>query len=138
MYELLYIIPAPYTETDLPKIAEKVKSEIVALGGEVKKDTVIGNIKFAYPIKKQTRGFYLLIEFALEGLKLDALKARFKLLPEIARYLIITMEPIRTKEKKRARRRIKVPGIATDAVKESKGRIDLKALGKEIEELLKI
>ena len=42
MYELLYLIPAPLTEKDLPNVSKKVKKLIEQLGGKISKEENLG------------------------------------------------------------------------------------------------
>jgi ribosomal protein S6 len=59
-YELLYLVPANYTEEELVPIKEKVKELIKKFKGEVTFEDTIGKKKLAYPVAKNTQGYYLL------------------------------------------------------------------------------
>ena len=49
----------------------------------------LGRKKFAYPIKKQTQGYYLLCNFTADALKRNELEQILRDNPALLRYLII-------------------------------------------------
>jgi len=121
MYELLYIIPYPFTEKDVPSIREKVTKLIEGFGGKIVKEENLGHKKFAYPIKKVHRGYYICCEFDLESENVTALEEKLKRTPEILRFLI-TKKPLPPKAK-------------VEKVKKEE-KIDLEEFSKRIEKLL--
>ncbi len=139
MYELLYIVPGPLTEKDLPDVSKKIKNLVEKSGGSVVKENNLGNKKLAYPIKGVYRGFYLLVNFNLETKFLKDLDRDLKLMSEILRHLIIRVierkqrVPVRKSEAKTDE---VVDGAGNEAVKNKK--IDLKNLGEKIDDLFKI
>lgn len=122
LYELLYIIPTPFTENDIPLIQEKTVNLIKDLGGLIKKTENFGNRKLAYEIKHVKRGFYISHLFTLEPNQLKNLEKKLELMPEILRFLIC-LAP-RVKEKK--------PSVKKEETK----KIDLKTLNESIDQLL--
>ena len=142
MYELLYIVPAPFTEKDLPDISKKVKQIIEKLGGKITKERDLGNRKLAYPIKQVYRGFYLLLNFEIETKKLKELDRKLKLIPEILRHIVvktIKKEPIRKQARlvKEDEMPKKIIEKKESEPKKAK-KIDLKKLGERIDDLFKI
>ncbi len=134
MYELLYIVPAPLTEKNLPDVSKKVKKLIESFGGKIVKEENLGNKKLSYSIKKAYRGFYLLINFEMEAKKLKEFNQNLKLMPEILRHLII-----KAIEKRPAR--IAKKPLLDEMKKENigkDGKVDLKELGEKIDDLFKI
>ncbi len=89
-YELLYLVPATYTEEELAPIKEKVKDLIVKFKGEVTFEDIIGKKKLAYPVAKNSQGYYLLYEFYLPGENLADLNRALKLTKEILRHMIVS------------------------------------------------
>ncbi len=87
MYELLYIIPTPFTENELPQIQEKINNLIKELGGKIETSKNLGNRKLSYDIKHIKRGFYILNTFDLAPSKIKTLNQKLKLMPEILRFL---------------------------------------------------
>lgn len=145
MYELLYIVPTPFTEKDLPNIEKKVKNIIEESGGKVVKEKNLGNKKLAYPIKQIYRGFYLLSYFDIESDKIDELNKKLKLTPEVLRHLIT--RAIKETPKRRFKREDKKEEESKEEKKENKkeekkedkkDKVDLKNLGKKIDNLFNI
>lgn len=105
MYELLYIVPAPYTEKDLDGISQKVKKLISDLGGTITHEENLGGKKLAYPIKNIYRGFYLLIHFKINAKKIKELDPKLKLASEILRYMITTTIKSKPRPEKKLKRK---------------------------------
>ncbi|MBU4369545.1 30S ribosomal protein S6 [Patescibacteria group bacterium] len=134
MYELLYLIPAPLTEKDLPNVSKKVKETIEKLGGKISKEENLGNKKLSYPIKQIYRGFYLLLNFEIDPKKLKELDQKLKLIPEILRHLVTKA----IKKKKVVRLSQKKQEEKTLKSEKSTKKIDIKKLGEKIDDLFEI
>jgi len=134
MYELLYLIPAPLTEKDLPNVSKKVKEIVEKLGGKISKEENLGTKKLAYPIKQIYRGFYLLLNFEIDPKKLIELDQKLKLIPEILRHLVTKA----IKEKRVVRSSQKKQEEKTLKSEKSTKKIDLKKLGEKIDNLFEI
>ena len=122
MYELLYIIPAPFTEKDVDGIVKKVNQLIKKFKGEIVKEQNLGNKKLAYPIKQIYKGFYILIKFTMDPSKIKELDKELKLLQEVLRHMI-TVAIVRKKPEKK--------------IDKQEEKVDIKKLGKKIDNLLK-
>ena len=142
-YELLYIVPANYTEDELGPLKETVKTLITKAGGTITLEDNLGKKKLVYPIKKAHNGYYLLYEFDLDGKALLKLNTDLKLTSEILRHLIVKQSAFApnmielTKEnaKKEEREAQKKP---KEKKKEEKvdSRIKLEELDKKLDEIL--
>lgn len=99
MYELLYIIPAIYTEDELKNITNKIEALLKEEGAEILETQNVGKLKFAYPIKKQTIGFYILAVFNTEKDLLKKINRALQLEKDILRF-IITERIVKDKESK--------------------------------------
>ncbi len=88
MYELLCLIPNKYTEQEVPKIQETVKSLIEGVGGSIKKEVNFGKRRLAYPVKHNHYGYYLMTHFELASVKTKDLDQKLKVQDEILRHLI--------------------------------------------------
>lgn len=82
IYEITYI-----TKEEPQGLASK---SIQALGGNVLKESSLGSRQFAYPIKKENRGFYTTVYFEIDPEKLAELNRKLTLNEEILRHLIVT------------------------------------------------
>jgi len=129
-YELLYIIPSPFTEKDIPEIQKKIDKIINDSGAKILNEENLGNKKFAYPIKHILRGFYILVNFETEPKNIKKIEEKFKLTPEILRYLII---------KKKLKEKIETKIESKKEEKQEKEKKEnLKTLKEKIDNLLKI
>jgi len=145
-YEMLYIIPAPYTEKDVPSIREKVKKLIKDFGGEILKEENLGLKVLAYQIKKVQQGFYILLCFNLPRSQVQPLSQKLQLRKDVLRFLITKKEE--SKAKPRKKRTIKAkeePKVLEEQAKKEvkktkpkKKKIDLSKIGKEIDKLLEL
>ncbi|MBU1163990.1 30S ribosomal protein S6 [Patescibacteria group bacterium] len=87
-YELLYILSGQFTEEEVEKIKETIKKLIAKFEGIVSLEDSLGKKRLAYPIKKIMQGYYLLVEFNLDGQNLIKLNDEIKLEPKVLRHLI--------------------------------------------------
>ena len=65
-YELLYIVPAKYTEGEVAGIMKKVADLLSKHGAKLVRHEDAGKLKFAYPIDHIRHGNYVLAEFEAE------------------------------------------------------------------------
>ncbi len=93
-YEGLFILAAPIDEQTLDDRLDKIRAEIVKLGGTADRITRLGRQGFARRLKKKDSGFYVLVTFALDPSRLAALQERIRFLEEIVRAQI-TVAPRR-------------------------------------------
>lgn len=93
-YEAMIIFPDALKDEALEAALEKVEAEIEKSGGKVESKTRMGRRQFARPMDKQNSGQYMVVNFKLDGDKLTALQARFKLNEEIFRIQIVRASEI--------------------------------------------
>ena len=67
IYEIMYIVPARYSETEVEGVMQAVQGYIEKHGGKVEKAENLGRMKFAYTIKKNTHGTYVLLYAEIAG-----------------------------------------------------------------------
>ena len=92
IYETLYIVPSKYSDTELADIQGGVNALFEKHGAEVKKTDVLGKIKFAYPIKKEQHGTYVLAYFEAEGEAMTKIDQELRLADEVLRHVIVKRE----------------------------------------------
>ncbi len=90
-YELLYIVPSSFSDTEIEGVQKEVAAIVTAAGGTVIRDESLGKIKLAYPIKKVRHGTYILVQFEAETSILSDLEAKLRLEDKIIRHLITQM-----------------------------------------------
>ena len=86
-YEVLFIIDPALEDEKKEATIEAVK-EIIASEGEVGNVDVWGMRKLAYPIKKKSEGYYVVIEFKAEPTLPKELDRRLKMSDNVKRHLI--------------------------------------------------
>ncbi|MCX6740857.1 MAG: 30S ribosomal protein S6, partial [Candidatus Parcubacteria bacterium] len=84
-YEILYIIPSPFTEADAPAIQKNVNKILEEGGAKVINENNLGSKKLAYTIKNIKRGFYILTTFEASPESLANIEQKLKLAPEVLR-----------------------------------------------------
>lgn len=103
-YELVLVFGADLPEKDQKTFIDNYKKEIVKLKGKVEKVNAWGKKEFAYPIKKQTLGYYFVLEMELPEDVPAKLDAKLRLDETLLRYLLVRREEIKKapikKEKK--------------------------------------
>lgn len=72
---------------------DKLMSDIKKWAGEIKEEKVseIGERKLAYPVKRERRGDYLLLEFKADTVKGD-LEKRIQIQDEVLRHLLVRVD----------------------------------------------
>ena len=99
-YEMVVVTSAESSESDRKNLTNQIKKIIEAEKSEVVDVNDWGNRDLAYPIKKNTQGFYSVITFKGNSRIPQILSSKFRLMDEILRYLIVRKEGEK-KEKKR-------------------------------------
>ncbi len=143
MYELTYIINPVSVELDTNAAAAKVRSFINGLDGQIKKEFISDRKRLAFPIKKQTSGFYATVEFGAEPEKLAELEKFLKLNNDILRHLIIDTSGVKIEIRaKRPARTKPAPALAPGETPatlsgDKTEKVKIEELDKKLEELLK-
>ena len=88
-YELLCLFSNKFSETEVEPIRARVGKMIVDYGGQITSEEYWGKRKLAYDIDGFRHGYYHLIEFNLDGPKLQELTNRLRLSNDILRHQVI-------------------------------------------------
>jgi small subunit ribosomal protein S6 len=88
MYQLLYILPAIYTEDELKKAISKVDGVLGEAGAKNVESADLGKVKLAYKIKKHGNGSYILSKFSAETADMKDINRAMKLENSVLRYAI--------------------------------------------------
>lgn len=91
-YELLYIIPTTYTDDETGGIETKVSTILEKDGASIDNVTRLGKLKFAYPIKRQRHGHYVLVYFTAPSEKVRKIDEHLRFTEEVLRHLIVKAE----------------------------------------------
>lgn len=100
-YELLFIIPAKYTETELIPVKEMVAGIVKKFKGTITREDSMGKRKLAYAIKNAVHGYYCLFEFDAPTDKVQGLNDELRHTPEILRHIIVKIDENRNIELKK-------------------------------------
>jgi small subunit ribosomal protein S6 len=92
-YEGLFILTQQMDDQALDEKLEKVRNEIVKLGGKVDATTRMGRNAFARPLKRKDAGTYVLMTFHLAEDKVAGLRERLRLNEDIFRAQIVQAAP---------------------------------------------
>lgn len=138
-YELLYIIPANYSDQEIDGVISKITQTIEKAGVKITRNENLGKLKLAYPIKHARHGFYVLVNFEAESTAVAGLDRELRLLPEIIRFQALKLEA------KAPAKEIKMVSYEAPRTEEPRRRepapapkkkVDLKELDKKLDEIL--
>ncbi len=93
LYETVIVTSAKLGEDGNAELVEKFKSLIERHGGTVQSVDDWGKRRFAYPIQKQTEGYYTLIYFEGDPEFTAELDRRYQITDGILRTLIVKRDP---------------------------------------------
>ena len=92
LYEVVYILDAVLEESAATAKLEKFHELATAHGGEVTSVDHWGARQLAYPIEKQTLGYYVVAQFTAVAEALPEFERLLKLDEEVLRYLLVVNE----------------------------------------------
>lgn len=85
-YEIMVIISSSITDEEIQQRLKDIKG---LLGSDIVYEEMWGMRPFAFPIKKQTKGYYAVWNFMSNVEAVKELEDTFKLYPDLLRYLIL-------------------------------------------------
>jgi len=88
-YETVFIAVADLPDEDINGLIERSAAIIDGLKGLVVKVDKWGKKRLAYEIKKQTRGYYILIDYAGNSAIVNELERNFKIDDKVLKYMTI-------------------------------------------------
>lgn len=89
-YEVMTVFQTK--EDVFAKGKEIVREELVKAGATITKEEDMGERELAYPVKKQTRGHYILFEAAIDPEKITEIDKSLKLHGEVMKFLFVRKE----------------------------------------------
>ncbi|MBU1126027.1 MAG: 30S ribosomal protein S6 [Patescibacteria group bacterium] len=93
IYELLYIVPSQFSDTEIDGVTKKVSDLLEKAEAKIEKTENLGKIKLAYPVKKVRHGTYILNYISVEdGSVLAKLDTDLKHTDEILRHIFVKRE----------------------------------------------
>ena len=91
-YELVWILGSETDEEQATGSVDKITSLVSDAGGEVSGTDVWGKRTLAYPIQKNTEGYYLQANFEIDGAKAPELEHAIGADQSIIRHLLVRDE----------------------------------------------
>lgn len=88
-YELVFIVNPDLDENALNEVINRVKGWITDGNGEVSKVDLWGKRKLAYAIRKQTEGYYVLLNINMPSKVGTTLERNLRLLEPVLRFLLV-------------------------------------------------
>ena len=92
LYEVVYILDPALLEDAVTAKLEKIHELVTSKGGEVSASDHWGTRQLAYPINKQTAGYYVVAHFTAPAEALPEYERLLKLDLEVMRYLLVVSE----------------------------------------------
>jgi small subunit ribosomal protein S6 len=92
IYENIVILNASLGDEEIETASGKIKDLITNSGGEILNTEVWGRRKLAYEIKKQKKGFYLLLVFKSPSTAIKKLENYYKVFDPVVKYMVIKLE----------------------------------------------
>jgi len=128
-YELAFLIPADAPEEEIKNLRERIVS-LVQSEGILTNGPFLQKRVLAYPIKKQERAIFGVLNFQMKPEGLAKFEKKLKSEPYLLRYLLIRRE-----EWKRATPPAQ-PSVKKKAKIHKREKVDLKEIDKKLEEIL--
>ncbi|MDR1288832.1 MAG: 30S ribosomal protein S6 [Holosporales bacterium] len=91
-YETVFIVKQDASSSHVEAVAQEIISVIKEQGGEVTKTEFCGLRYLAYPIKKNRRGHYVLLNIAIDPSGINELERKLRLNEDIVRFLTVSTD----------------------------------------------
>jgi len=92
IYEILYIIPSRFSETEIDGVVKQVEEVLQKHEAKLEKTENLGKIKLAYPIKKERYGTYILAYATMEPDAILKIDTDLRLKDEVLRHILVKRE----------------------------------------------
>ena len=114
-YETVIVVTAKNGEEGNAAVIERYK-KLIADNGTVESVDEWGKRRFAYPIQKQTEGYYTLINFKSAPEFIYELERRFRIADEILRTVVVKKDPrFLAPKAKKAAKAVDVEAVAAQS-----------------------
>ncbi|MBI4518203.1 MAG: 30S ribosomal protein S6 [Deltaproteobacteria bacterium] len=111
-YETLFVLHPEVPEAQVRETIERAKRLLEGMGGSVGQVHEWGLRDLAYPIQKQRRGYYVVIEYGAGGEAVRELERTLKIADEVMRFVSVRAAEVKRKEstgRKKAARAVSAP-----------------------------
>lgn len=136
MYELTYIVSPILDERSVNETAAAVRGFINDQKAEIKKEMIGEKRKLAYPIQKQTFGYYITLEFEMEPEKISEVENYIKHQNDILRSLLLSLDESKLHQAPKKARILKTESTAPAKSPARNEKVKIEELDKKLEEIL--
>jgi small subunit ribosomal protein S6 len=92
-YELMYILASSVSDTDVPTVTNQVLQFIQDFGGQNVVENQLGKKKLAYPVKKTRNGYYTVVQFDMDGTKVNTFEAKIRTQTStVIRHILVNLD----------------------------------------------
>ena len=89
-YEIMYILRADLDEAARKDVMDKLEAIITSNGGKVEKtDESMGLRDLAYPIKDETKGYYVVLKVEMGNEAINEFNRLVRINPSVLRHLVV-------------------------------------------------
>lgn len=88
-YLLTLVLKPELTEAERKTLLDSVTKKLIGTDGKIDKEDLWGSKDLAYPIKKQTKGFFAHFEITADPKNAKGIDKILKLEEDILRYLLV-------------------------------------------------
>jgi small subunit ribosomal protein S6 len=89
-YEIMYILKADLEEEARKEVMDKLAKIITDNGGKVENtDESMGLRELAYPIKEQSKGYYVVLKVSMDNKAINEFNRLVRINPSVLRHLIV-------------------------------------------------
>ena len=89
-YEIMYILRADLEEAARKEVMEKLAKILTDNGGKVEETSeAMGLRELAYPIKEQTKGYYVVLKVSMDNKAINEFNRLVRINPSVLRHLIV-------------------------------------------------
>jgi small subunit ribosomal protein S6 len=93
-YEVMLILPAEADESAVGGAVERITKILSERGGEVKNIDRWGRRRFAYPIARQSEGYYVVVRFTSEPDAITEIDRSLTLADEVVRFKVVVRQDL--------------------------------------------
>jgi small subunit ribosomal protein S6 len=90
-YETLFIVTPDSSEEDLNAVATKIKGVVTGMNGIVTSYDEQGTKKLAYSVKKQNKGYYVLMDYVGSADVVSEIERNMRLDDRVLKYLTVKL-----------------------------------------------
>lgn len=89
-YEIMYILRADLEEAARKEAMDKLAAILTDNGAKIEKiDESMGLRELAYPIKDQTKGYYVVLKVSMDNVAINEFNRLVRINPNVLRHLIV-------------------------------------------------